>query len=52
MKSVRVDFLRPACALATAAGSSRQSLDVGVRDGAACPSRPFTPLGTWTMSLP
>jgi uncharacterized repeat protein (TIGR01451 family) len=45
-------YLRPAFALATTAGTAKQSLDVAVNDSTACPGRPFTPFGTWTVSLP
>jgi hypothetical protein len=45
-------FLRSAFTLATAAGTSRDSVDVAVSDGAACPSRPYTPFGTWTITFP
>jgi uncharacterized repeat protein (TIGR01451 family) len=45
-------FLRPAFALATTAGNAKQFIDVGVNDQSACPARPFTPVGTWSVSLP
>jgi hypothetical protein len=44
-------FLRAAFALAATSGSSRQSVDVAVSDAVACPARPFTPLGTWSLTL-
>ena len=44
-------FLRMPFALATAAGSAKQSIDVAVDDKSACPARPFTPFGTWSVTL-
>jgi uncharacterized repeat protein (TIGR01451 family) len=45
-------FLRSVFTLATTAGTSREFIDVAVNDSVACPSRPFTPLGTWGVNLP
>jgi uncharacterized repeat protein (TIGR01451 family) len=45
-------FLRSAFTLATTAGTSREFVDVAVNDSVACPARPFTPLGTWSVNLP
>jgi uncharacterized repeat protein (TIGR01451 family) len=45
-------FARTALALATAAGNSKQLIDVAVNNQSACPGRPFTPFGTWSMVLP
>ena len=45
-------FLRQAFTLDTAPGSSRQSIDVAVDGNTACPARPFTPFGTWSVNLP
>jgi uncharacterized repeat protein (TIGR01451 family) len=45
-------FLRTALALATTAGTSKQSINVAVNDAAACPGRPFTSFGTWSVNLP
>jgi uncharacterized repeat protein (TIGR01451 family) len=45
-------FLRPAFALATIAGTSREFIDVAVDNNVACPARPFTPFGTWSLNLP
>ena len=45
-------FLRPGFTLATNAGAARQSIDASVSDSAACPARPFTPLGTWSITFP
>ena len=45
-------FLRPAFALSTTAGTSREFVDVAVSDSEACPARPFTPFGTWSITLP
>jgi len=45
-------FLRTSLALATTAGTSKQFVDVPVNDSSACPARPFTPFGIWSVSLP
>jgi uncharacterized repeat protein (TIGR01451 family) len=45
-------FLRSSFALATTAGSARTSVDAAIDDSAACPARPYTPFGTWTVTLP
>jgi uncharacterized repeat protein (TIGR01451 family) len=45
-------FLRQAFTLDTTPGSSRQSIDVAVDGNTACPARPFTPFGTWSVNLP
>jgi len=44
-------YLRSAFALATSAGSSRQSIDIAVNSNVACPMRSFTPLGTWSVTF-
>lgn len=39
--------------LASAAGTGpRSTADVPLGSAAACPNRPFTPFGTWTVALP
>jgi uncharacterized repeat protein (TIGR01451 family) len=45
-------FLRSTLALATTAGSAKESIDAPIDDGVACPSRPYTAFGTWTITLP
>ena len=45
-------FLRSGFALASAAGTSKQSVNVAVSDASACPGRPFTPFGTWSATVP
>jgi uncharacterized repeat protein (TIGR01451 family) len=45
-------FLRTGSALATTAGNAKQFIDVAVNDASACPGRPFTPFGTWSVNLP
>ena len=45
-------YLRSALALAATAGASKAFIDIPVSDSAACPARPFTPFGTWSMTLP
>ena len=45
-------FARLASVLDDVAGATRSSADVLVQSTAACPSRPFNPLGTWTMTVP
>jgi uncharacterized repeat protein (TIGR01451 family) len=45
-------FLRQATALATVPGTSTSSVDAPVNDTEACPTRPFTPFGTWSITLP
>jgi uncharacterized repeat protein (TIGR01451 family) len=45
-------FLRQAFTLDTAPGSSRQSIDIAVDGNTACPARPFTLFGTWSVNLP
>jgi hypothetical protein len=45
-------FARLASALDVVAGTARNSVDVLVQSTSACPSRPFTPLGTWGITLP
>jgi YVTN family beta-propeller protein len=42
--------LRTAFQLSTTEGASRESIDVFVNNSAACPSRPFTPFGTWSIT--
>jgi hypothetical protein len=39
--------------LSTSVGSGpRQTVDTSVNNKAACPARPFTPFGTWSITLP
>jgi hypothetical protein len=45
-------FLRSAFALSTTAGTARESVDALLSGQTACPARPFTPLGTWSVILP
>jgi len=45
-------FARLASVLDDVAGATRSSADVLVQSTAACPSRPFNSLGTWTMTVP
>ena len=45
-------FLRSNSVLATTAGTAKQSVDVAVNDGVACPNRPFSVVGTWSEVLP
>jgi hypothetical protein len=45
-------FLRSGFGLSTTAGSARQSVDVVVNGQVACPARPFTSLGVWSVTLP
>ena len=45
-------FARLASALGLTAGTARTSVDVTVNSSVACPSRPFTPLGTWSVTIP
>ena len=43
-------FLRSGFALSTTAGASRQYVDVNVDSRVACPGRPFTTFGVWTIT--
>jgi beta-lactamase superfamily II metal-dependent hydrolase/DNA/RNA endonuclease YhcR with UshA esterase domain len=45
-------FLRAPFTLATVAGNARQSADITVNSNIACPSRPYTTFGTWSVNLP
>ena len=45
-------LLRSGFALSATQGSTRQSVDATVNSSAACPARPYVPLGTWTMVRP
>jgi endonuclease G len=45
-------FLRAGSALATTAGSARQTADALVNSTVACPWRPFVSFGTWSVVLP
>jgi hypothetical protein len=46
-------FLRDAFALAPAPGSGpKKTRDVAVTSQVPCPNRPFTPFGTWSLTLP
>ena len=44
-------FLQSAFALSEDAGTSRLSRDAAVHSQVACPGRPYTSFGTWSMSL-
>jgi hypothetical protein len=48
--STSTEFLRPGFALSTTAGSSRTFIDMLVKTDVPCPSRPFTPFGTWSTT--
>jgi hypothetical protein len=45
-------FLRTPSGLSSTAGTARTSVDVLVNSSAACPSRPYSVLGVWSVSLP
>jgi hypothetical protein len=45
-------YLRSGFALSKTAGSSRVFADVPVNSPLPCPARPFSPFGTWSISLP
>jgi virginiamycin B lyase len=45
-------FLRSGSALSTTAGSAKIFADVVVNSAVACPARPFTSFGTWSVALP
>jgi hypothetical protein len=45
-------FLRSGFDLETIAGSSRLFLDTTVDSKKLCPNRPFTEMGTWSITLP
>ena len=46
-------FLRDGFALATTPGPGpKKTIDVGVGSNASCPTRPFTPFGSWSLTLP
>jgi hypothetical protein len=46
-------YLRSGSTLDTTPGPGpRSTIDVLVSDKAACPTRPFTPFGTWSIALP
>jgi hypothetical protein len=46
-------YLRSGSALNTTAGSGpKRTADVFVDNTAACPARPFTPFGTWSIAVP
>jgi hypothetical protein len=45
-------FLRAPFTLATVAGNARQSVDMTVNSNIACPARPYTTFGTWSVNLP
>jgi hypothetical protein len=45
-------FLREHLALSQTAGSARLFVDAAVNSAAACPNRPFTPFGAWSLVLP
>jgi len=42
-------FLRTSLALSKTAGSARTSIDQFVNSAAACPGRPYTAFGTWSV---
>jgi hypothetical protein len=43
-------YLRAGFALSTTPGSARTSIDTFVDSSVPCPGRPFTPLGTWSIT--
>jgi hypothetical protein len=43
-------YLRTGFALDTTAGASRTFIDKAVNSSVACPDRPFTPFGTWSIT--
>ena len=45
-------FLRDGFALSTTAGTAKKFVDVPVDNKTPCPNRPFTPFGTWGLTLP
>lgn len=45
-------FLRNALALATVAGSARQTSDAQIQSTVACPARPFVSFSTWSVVVP
>ena len=45
-------FLRSAFELSEEPGTSRLSQDAAVNSQAACPDRPYTTLGTWSLTVP
>jgi hypothetical protein len=45
-------YLRSGLALSTAAGTSQTSIDRFVDSKVACPGRPFSAFGTWSISPP
>jgi hypothetical protein len=50
---VSTDFLlRTAFVLSETAGTSRTFVDAAVDNRQPCPGRPYTPFGTWRMTLP
>jgi hypothetical protein len=44
-------FLRDSSALSTTAGNARTSADVVVKSTESCPSRPYTTVGAWSLTL-
>jgi len=45
-------FSRLGSLLSTSAGSTRSTVEVQVTSQASCPNRPFSPLGTWNVTMP
>ena len=45
-------LLRAPWALATTSGNAKHSVDGAVDARFACPARPFTPFGTWSVTVP
>jgi endonuclease G len=45
-------FLRNANALSTTAGTAKTSVDVLVKSTDACPARPYSQLGVWSVTFP
>jgi len=43
-------FVRGPATLSTTAGTARQFVDVAVNSNAACPARPFSSLGEWSIT--
>jgi DNA/RNA endonuclease G (NUC1)/PKD repeat protein len=45
-------YARASNALTMSPGSAKTSVDIAVNSSVACPARPFTSLGTWSLMLP
>ena len=46
------DFLRTGLALDEMAGPAQTFVDAAVNSSQPCPARPYTPFGTWSVTLP